>query len=561
MGFATLLAEESGLVQQELGLVVLLSIAALVAIISRRIRVPSTVALVAVGLFLSFFPNPFLIDVSSDLILAILVPPLLFEATLQIKWEKLRQDIVPILLLAVLGTLLGTVIVGEIITWVLDVPLLAAFAFGALISATDPVAVISFFRTLGVSKRLGLLVEGESLLNDGVAIVLFSMAVGFAASGIDPAQQGISILWQGLVEFFRVALGGLAVGFILGYVVSYGILKNLDDHLIETSTTVALALGAYVIAERFHVSGILAVVAAGLMVGNIGTQNTSPTTRLTLDNFWEFMAFVANSLVFLFIGLEIEIVQMWPNIIPIIVAVLAVLFSRAIVVYGITAIYSRFTSLPQKIPGSYRHVMFWGGLRGAISLALALTLTGDVFGETFARELQVMTFAVVLFTLLVQGITIEALIRRLGLAERPEHLLEHQRRQARLFTKRAGLQELNRLRKDGMLFRDIWDATSAVYNEEISESKLAIRDHMEAHPELEQELFLQARTDALRAERSAITDAMQHDVISEAVHEELVHAADNRMAALDLIRESRRPRSSTPETSPATEKDVEDNHE
>jgi glutamate synthase domain-containing protein 2 len=139
--------------------------------------------------------------------------------------------------------------------------------------------------------------------------------------------------------------------------------------------------------------------------------------------------------------------------------------------------------------------------------------------------------------------------------------LEHQRRQARLFTKRAGLQELNRLRKDGMLFRDIWDATSAVYNEEISESKLAIRDHMEAHPELEQELFLQARTDALRAERSAITDAMQHDVISEAVHEELVHAADNRMAALDLIRESRRPRSSTPETSPATEKDVEDNHE
>ncbi|NCF64335.1 MAG: Na+/H+ antiporter [Chloroflexi bacterium] len=561
MGFATLLAEESGLVQQELGLVVLLSIAALVAIISRRIRVPYTVALVAVGLFLSFFPNPFLIDVSSDLILAILVPPLLFEATLQIKWEKLRQDIVPILLLAVLGTLLGTVIVGEIITWVLDVPLLAAFAFGALISATDPVAVISFFRTLGVSKRLGLLVEGESLLNDGVAIVLFSMAVGFAASGIDPAQQGISILWQGLVEFFRVALGGLAVGFILGYVVSYGILKNLDDHLIETSTTVALALGAYVIAERFHVSGILAVVAAGLMVGNIGTQNTSPTTRLTLDNFWEFMAFVANSLVFLFIGLEIEIVQMWPNIIPIIVAVLAVLFSRAIVVYGITAIYSRFTSLPQKIPGSYRHVMFWGGLRGAISLALALTLTGDVFGETFARELQVMTFAVVLFTLLVQGITIEALIRRLGLAERPEHLLEHQRRQARLFTKRAGLQELNRLRKDGMLFRDIWDATSAVYNEEISESKLAIRDHMEAHPELEQELFLQARTDALRAERSAITDAMQHDVISEAVHEELVHAADNRMAALDLIRESRRPRSSTPETSPATEKDVEDNHE
>jgi CPA1 family monovalent cation:H+ antiporter len=198
--------------------------------------------------------------------------------------------------------------------------------------------------------------------------------------------------------------------------------------------------------------------------------------------------------------------------------------------------------------------MFWGGLRGAISLALALTLTGEVFGETIAKELQVMSFGVVLFTLLVQGTTIEALIRHLGLSERPEHLLEHQRRQASLFTKRAGLHELNRLRQEGMLFRDIWDATSAVYSEEIGKARVAIRDHMEAHPELEQELFLQARTDALRAERSAITDAMQRDLISNEVHEELIHAADNRMAALELIRESRRPH--TP-----VAKATEDNHE
>ncbi len=492
------------------------------------------------GLVLSFFPNPFIFDVSSDFILAILVPPLLFEATLQIKWNRLRRDIVPILLLAVVGTLVGTIIVGEIITWVLDIPLLAALAFGALISATDPVAVISFFRTLGVSKRLGLLVEGESLLNDGVAIVLFSMAVGFAAAGINPAEQGISILGQALVEFFRVAWVVWAWGWYLGYVVSYGILKNVDDHLIETTTTVALALGAYVIAESFHVSGILAVVAAGLMVGNIGTLNTSPTTRLTLENFWEFSAFVANSLVFLFLGLEIEISQFWPNVIPIIVAVLAVLLSRAIVVYGIISIYSRVTSLPQKIPMSYRHVMFWGGLRGAISLALALTLTGDVFGDTFAKEMQVMTFGVVLFTLLVQGTTIESLIRRLRLAEKPEHLLEHQRRQAKLYAHRAGLQEMHRLHREGMLFHDIWESVNAVYNEEINQSQLEVRDHLEAHPEIEQDLFLEARTDALRAERSAVTDAMQRDLISEQIHEELVHEADNRLGALDLIMENRK---------------------
>jgi monovalent cation:H+ antiporter, CPA1 family len=543
MGLASFLAQESELIQQELGIVLLLSIAALVAIISRRIRVPYTVALVLVGLVLSFFPNPFFFDISSDFILAILVPPLLFEATLQIKWNRLRRDIVPILLLAVVGTLMGTIIVGEIITWVLDIPLLAALAFGALISATDPVAVISFFRTLGVSKRLSLLVEGESLLNDGVAIVLFTMAVGFAAAGIDPAEQGVAILGQGLVEFVRVAFGGLLVGLVLGYVVSYGILKNVDDQLIETSTTLALALGSYVIAESFHVSGILAVVAAGLMVGNIGTLNTSPTTRLTLDNFWEFMAFVANSLVFLFLGLEIEIYQLWPNVIPIMVAVLAVLLSRAVVVYSITTIYSHFTTLPQKIPVSYRHVMFWGGLRGAISLALALTLTGEVFGEFFAREMQVMTFGVVLFTLLVQGTTIEALIRRLRLAEKPEHLLEHQRRQAKLYAKRAGLNEMNRLRREGILFRDIWDSVNAIYNEDINQTKLELRNHLEAHPEIEQDLFLQARTDGLRAERSAVTDAMQRDLISEQIHEELIHEADNRLGALDLIKESWKSRS------------------
>ena len=533
------LAEESDLLQQELGFVLLLSIAAIVAIIIRRIRIPYTVALVLVGLLLSFTPNPFLIDVSSDLILAILVPPLLFEATLQIKWTKLREELVPITLLAVFGTLIGTIIVGEIVTWVLDVPLLAALAFGALISATDPVAVIAFFRSLGVSKRLGLLIEGESLFNDGVAIVLFTLAVGFAAAGTNPFEQGISSLGDAVIQFLRVSLGGLGIGLLLGYIVSYIILKNVDDDLIETTTTVALAFGAFVIAEYFHFSGILAVVAAGLMVGNIGLQNTSPTTQLTLQNFWEFAAFVANSLVFLLIGLEVEITQMWPNIIPIIVAVIAVLLSRAIIVYSFTSLYSIFTPPRLDIPMPYRHVMYWGGLRGAISLALALTLTGEVFGVQFATELRVMAFGVVLFTLLVQGTTIEALINQLGLAKKPDQILEQQRRQARLYAKRAGQHELNRQRDEGLLFRDVWEAMNAVYDDEINETKLAMRDHLEAFPELEQEMFLQARGDVLKAERAAITNAMQQDIISEKVHHELATEADNRLAALDIIKENR----------------------
>ena len=279
-------AEEGGLVQQELSFMILLFIAAMVAIVVRRIRLPYTVALVLVGLVLSFFPNFLGFSVSSDLILAILVPPLVFEATLHIPWRKLKKDLLPVLLLAFGGTLVGTFLVGGLVHF-LGISWAAALAFGALISATDPVAVIAFFRSLGVSKRLTILVEGESLFNDGVAIVIFNLAL---AAGTLSGSFGLG---EALQSFFIVAFGGVAVGITLGYVVSYIILKNVDDHLIETATTVALAFGSFVVAESFgqfigveglHFSGILAVVAAGLMVGNIGFQNTSPTTKLTLDN-------------------------------------------------------------------------------------------------------------------------------------------------------------------------------------------------------------------------------------------------------------------------------------
>lgn len=530
----TLLAQESQLIEQELGFVILLSIAALVAIVIRRIRLPYTVALVIVGLILSFFPNFLNFEISSELILAILVPPLLFEATLHIKWDKLRNDLIPVVLLAIVGTLIGTFLVGEIVLYVLDVPVLAALAFGALISATDPVAVIAFFRNLGVSKRLSILVEGESMFNDGVSIVLFNLAVGAALASGERLEFVDAVL-----EFLRVALGGLGIGLFLGYVVSYIILKNVDDHLIETATTVALAFGAYVVAEEVHVSGILSVVAAGLMVGNIGTQNTSPTTKITLNNFWEFLAFVVNSLVFLLIGLEIEIAQLVPNIVPIIVAVIAILLSRGVIIYSLTWLYNHLTPQQHNIPAAFRHVMYWGGLRGAISLALALTLSTVAFDVRIVEELRVMTFGVVLFTLLVQGMSIERLIRYLGLARSPAPLVEQQRRQALLYAKRAGKRELDRLSKDGILFRDIWESMESVYQEEIDQSKRALRQHLQMYSELEQEMFLQARADVLKAERSAISDAARRGFISEEVYNELIREADSRLTAIEVIKQNR----------------------
>jgi CPA1 family monovalent cation:H+ antiporter len=274
------------------------------------------------------------------------------------------------------------------------------------------------------------------------------------------------------------------------------------------------------------------------MVGNIGFQNTSPTTKLTLDNFWEFLSFVVNSLVFLLIGLEVELAQLRPNIIPIIVAVLAIIFSRGLIIYTFSWVYGRIQPR-NHIPLHFQHVMYWGGLRGAISLALALSIENAVFGSDVALELRVMTFGVVLFTLLVQGMTIERLINRLKLADKPPQRVELQRRQVTLFAKWAGKHELNRLRENGILFKDIWDSMRQVYDEEILEKKADLRAHLQDFPELEQEMYLQAREDALNAERSAIGEASRRGLISNEIYDELIIKLNNRVAALDIIKKNR----------------------
>ena len=549
MNYAILAAEtENGLVQQELAFIILISIAAAVAIIVRRIRLPYTVALVLAGLGLSLFPALIEVEISKDVILAILVPPLLFEAALHIQWASLKKDLLGILIIAIIGTLIGTFIVGGVVYYSLGMPFAAAIAFGALISATDPVAVIAFFRALGVDKRLTILVEGESLFNDGVAIVVFNIALATGVAIRDSVYEGFN-LPEALSEFVIVSGGGLVIGAVLGGIVSYIILKNVDDALIETTVTLAVAFGSYLTAEffgaifgglisgidsSFHFSGILAVVAAALFVGNIGTQNTSPTTKVTLDNFWEFLAFIVNSLVFLIIGLKIELKQFLEHGLATAIALVVVLASRAIVVYMLTAVHGRIQP-KQKVPTGYRHVMFWGGLRGAISIALALTLTGDIFGEAVAEQIQVMTFGVVLFTLMVQGLSIEKLITRLGLVKRIPEREERLRLQALVYTKRAGQLELMRLHEEGIVARDIFDSMNEVYEIEIETQRQAVLTHLETFPELEQEVLMVARQDTLRAERAAVADAARRGLISHEVQAEIVADIDERAAALKIL--------------------------
>ncbi len=527
----------SGVLNVEIWAVGLIALATAVAVVARLVKVPFTVLLVVAGLVMAATTQADVM-ISKDLILGVFVPPLVFEATMHLPWRRLRNDLASILTLAIGGTLIGTFVVGAIVREILNVPWPAALAFGALISATDPVAVIALFRSLGVSKRLTTLVEGESLFNDGVAIVVFNLAV--AAGAADAAKFSLS---GAVGDFVVVAFGGLAVGLILGYVVSNVILRNLDDHLVETAVTVALAFGSYLIAEEFglligrdglHLSGILAVVAAGLVVGDIGLRNTSPPTRLTLENFWEFLSFTVNSFVFLLIGLRINVADLAGHLNFVAVAVVAILLARAVIIYGAMTVQNRIRAT-QHVPIGYQHVMYWGGLRGAVSLALALTLSSS-FDESVSDVLELATFGVVLFTLLFQGTTINGLIRRLGLGKRSDAVVDQQRQQTAIYSKRAGRAEIERLRREGLVLPQLWASLDEKYEEEIRRDRAVLDVHFQHHPGLETEMFLQARADALNAERTAVLDLARRGLVGAEIAEEFSNDLAHRLAALEFLR-------------------------
>ncbi|HLF25020.1 MAG TPA: Na+/H+ antiporter [Anaerolineae bacterium] len=500
----------------------LLLIVSLVAIAVRRLRVPYTVALVIVGLLITF-QQPLEITLTPQLILALFLPPLVFEAAFHIEFEQLRNNLVPILVLAVPGVLLTMLIVGLIVSAGANLPLPTALVFGALIAATDPVAVIALFREQGAPRQLAVILEGESLFNDGTAIVLYNLVLAAALPVAGAADQagGFSLL-TAVIDFVRVSFGGIGVGILLGWLISQ-LIARLDDYLIETTLTTVLAFGAYLVAERLHFSGVLAVLGAGIVNGNIGPKGMSPTTRIVLFNFWEYLAFLANSFVFLLIGLDVNLPQLAAALGPITIAVLAVIASRVIVVYGFTWLMNR---LGRNLPLAHRHVLFWGGVRGAIALALVLSLPANFAGR---EVLRIMAFGVVLFTLLGQGTTMQVLLRKLGLARRSEEQLEYERRHGRLMAARAARDRLRKLHRDGVISLATWEKLQPDLDGRVQTYRAAQRELLREQPALQAEEFNDARREGLRAQRAALATLLRDGLISDHVYEELVAEVDKAL--------------------------------
>ncbi|MHB1414580.1 MAG: Na+/H+ antiporter [Chloroflexota bacterium] len=506
--------------QAETIVIELLLVVAIVAMAVRRFRIPYTVALVVVGLIITT-SQPIGLEMTPELILALFLPPLVFQAAFHINLSELRHDLVGILLLAVPGVILTTSIVGGLVSVTTSLSLPLALVFGALIAATDPVAVVAVFRSLGVPSRLSLLLEGESLLNDGTAIVIFNlMLVSALTDRLDLAA--------GVLDFARVAAGGILIGVFFGWLVSQ-VIARVDDYLIETTLTTVLAFGTYLLAERLQVSGVLAVVAAGLINGNIGPSGMSPTTRIVLFNFWEYVAFLANSLVFLLIGLRVNVralVEAWQ---PIFWAVVAVLVGRVVVVYGLGLLANRFS---EPIPFRWQHVLAWSGLRGAVSLALALSLPLALGPD---REvLQVMAFGVVLFTLLVQGTTIQPLLGwlRVGVS-RGADSLRFEELHARLAALREGERHLNTMHRQGLLSSYTWEDMSSTMRDDENSLTKQVNDLMEASPHLAEEEREAARKELLRAQRGALMANRRDGLISAEVFEKLTVEVDEALEGKD----------------------------
>ncbi len=498
--------------------VLLLLIASAVAVLARRLRIPYTVGLVLIGLVLSLLSSTD-IKISPQIILALLVPPLIFEAAFHLRWDDLRRDFWLILLLAIPGVILTTFLVGGVIAWGTGLAIQVALVLGAIVSATDPVAVIALFRRLGVPRRLQVLLEGESLFNDGTAIVMFNLMISIALAGRFNLASSVR-------DFLTISGGGVLIGITLGVLASQ-VIGRIQDPLVETTLTTVLAFGSYLIAEYFHVSGVLAVVAAGITNGNAGPSGMSATTRVVVFNFWEYAAFLANSFIFLLIGLTFDLDVMIANWQAIIWAILAALAARALSIYG-------FSFWGREIPRKWKHILFWGGLRGAITLALALSLPDVTPLAQVRGSLQAMAFGVVLFTLLVQGSSTDWLVERLKLIQRSQYQEEYELRHARFVAGRAAHDYLRRMAQQGLISEHTWQKLSPVLQKQNDALVDAIREVMISDPGVEAEDLETARREALRAQRNALRGLLRDGIISETSYSLLVDEVDSALLRENL---------------------------
>ncbi|MFT7688593.1 MAG: CPA1 family monovalent cation:H+ antiporter [Candidatus Azotimanducaceae bacterium] len=505
------------------GITLLMLIAAITTMLSKHVsKLPLTIALVFVGVGVSYashnvdaFHSLAEFTLSPELVLFVFIPTLIFESAFNLNARQVGRNILPILTLAVPGLLISTAIIGTIFAFFSPFSLLVALLLGAILSATDPVAVISIFKQLGVPDRLTVLVEGESLLNDATSLVLATLLIGILSAGTFSS----GVILGGIGEFFIVFFGGAFVGWLLAVITGQVLGSIESDPDIEITLSTILAYFSFIIAEHvFHVSGIMAVVAAGMVIGSWGKSKISPSSVSFMEHFWEYLAYLANVLIFIMVGMQIELATLWTNIDLILLVVCGMLISRAVVVFGVVPLVGKFPgSEPIGLP--YQMVMYWGGLRGAIALAIVLSLPPFEYKDTLIA----VVMGAVLFTLIVQGLSIEILVKKLGLNKLSvaDNLSQLEGdRKARI----EGLSRLNTLVDTGLFSQRIADNMREKGQKEIEDIGTEVK---ELHQMMDASSMI--NTLALRClvrEKARYSELFSQGLINEWAYRELDHNTD-----------------------------------
>ncbi len=498
----------------------------LLSTITKRLHFPYTVALLIAGFITHYATTYFGLNVSASLspklIFYVLLPLLLFESALKLNWHQFKIQFKTITFMATFGLLVSMFVIGVGLTYLIGFPFETALLFGALISATDPIAVIALFKQLGAPSRLRLIAEGESMFNDAAAVIMFRIMLSFAVAAhisIDPTP-----LLTDFSSFVYVFVASLLFGAFLAYITSYFIAKVENDLIVETTLTVALSIGVFVIAEHYlHLSGVIATVAAGLILGNIGKTKFSSGVVHFINEFWEYISFIVISLIFFFAAYGINISVLAAKWWMILIVYAVVLVARAISTYLTFFITNNVPLLNKEpnVPLSWQHVINWGGLRGVIPLVLIYELPE---GMPYRDEIILFTLGTFLLSLFVNGTTVEWLVKHLGLHLLPEEetILQEEIDILRVLRAKEEIKKLPKTLYDKEIINNL--------QKEYDEKEQQLREKLLSHIN-EDSLYRSLKLQALVIERQVVNSLFDDNVIAENI-------LFDYEAELDLLRDS-----------------------
>jgi CPA1 family monovalent cation:H+ antiporter len=507
-----------------IGWIILLLVATGVALLSRWCRIPYVTGLVLAGLAIApWIPDR--VSLNSSLILNLFLPILLFEAAINTDISRLRSTIKPISLLAGPGVVIATGVTAIGIKYALNLPWIAALILGVILAITDTVSVIAVFKEVSVPSRLTTIVEGESLFNDGVALVLFNLVLQANLSGTVTLADGFEAL-------IVVIVGGTLVGLALGYL-GAGLFARSDDNLSSILLTVALALGTFQVGHVLGVSGVVAVVVAGLMVGNVGqSRQVAASNRVTLYSFWEYAGFGVNTFIFLLIGVEVNLISLWQTLPAVLLAILTYQIGRALSVYPLLTLVSWFD---RPIPLRWKHVLFLGNIKGSLSLALALSLP-----ELLPARSDVITivFGAVLLSLVGQGLSLPWLVKRLRLSAVSPTQQHTEELRAQLIIAKAAQDELDSLLKSGVLPKAIYEEMRSSYQVQIVKAERALRDLYNqwaidiATGDGDSPRLSGIHRRLLLVEKGALTEAVRRGILTDDIARDQLRQIDEKLLKL-----------------------------